>query len=255
MATYKTKGIILKRHHYNEADRILTVLTRKKGKIRAIAKGVRKPLSKLGCHLEPFYEVDFMLAEGRGMDTVTGAVVEKYFRNLHSDLMGMGRACKLGELINQLTDEHQEQTELFDLLSDCLGYLNDNSERQEVDSYFQVNALSLLGYRPELFSCVNCRQEVLPDVIYWSSQHGGVVCDNCHSGVEKWQVSADVVKALRLFTKHDITILSRLKLSDELRKEMERAVGEFVVYLNQKELVSDRFLQSIRGANVELARN
>ena len=84
--TYKSRGIVLRRTNLGEADRILTILTEKFGLIRVVAKGVRKTLSHLAGHLEPFCVAEFLIAEGRNLDIITGAEIQKCHLNLRSQL-------------------------------------------------------------------------------------------------------------------------------------------------------------------------
>lgn len=248
MAIYKTQAIILKRYNVNEADRILTVLTEKRGKIRAIARGVRKPLSKLGSHIEPFYLVHLMMAEGKSLDTVSDVEVREYFPKLREELTTMGRACRFGELIDCLTDEEEAQRPLFFLLANCLKFLDKQPDNPALDIFFQLNAMAQLGYRPELHQCVKCQGKIIPEEIAWDCGQGGVVCVSCPTGAEGRRVSADAVKILRLFLKNEISVLNRLEVTPELLSELQGIMTEYVTYLNQRELVSDRFLRSIGKA-------
>ncbi|MFA6492884.1 MAG: DNA repair protein RecO, partial [Patescibacteria group bacterium] len=95
---YKTRGIILKRTNLNEADRILTIFTENNGRIKAVAKGIRKTLSKLAGHLELFCLTDFVIAEGRNLDTITAAETQKCFINLRGDLESTNVAYYLAEI-------------------------------------------------------------------------------------------------------------------------------------------------------------
>lgn len=245
MSTYKTLGIVIKRRNINEADRLLTVLTEKHGKITVVAKGVRKPLSRLGSHLEPFHLVNLVLAEGRNMDTVTGAVVEHYNNSLHNDLNKVGRASRFSELIDVFTHDKEEHRKLFHLFNDCLTYL-DGAQRKGIDLYFFVNTLSILGYCPELYECVSCRREIKPETIGWNDEHGGVVCDECVKDGK--QVSSDAIKVLRLFLDKNVYVLEKIYLTDSLVKSIEELLSGFVSHINQKELKCDKFLRNIGGS-------
>lgn len=243
MSTYKTLGIIIKRRNINEADRLLTVMTEKQGKITVIAKGVRRTLSKLGSHLEPYNLVNFVLAEGRNFDTVTGAVVEKYYDGVGADLNRMTRAGRIAELIDNLTHEREEHKKLFWLLNSSLDYLNKTGNNL-VDLYFFVNALAELGYCPELYECASCREEIDPESIIWNHEHGGIVCGDCQISGET--IEAEVVKVLRLFLKKEPSVVEKLTISAELSAKVEAVLMGFIKYINQRDLNSEKFLQSVK---------
>src|SRR3990167_2736637 len=98
MPSYKTRGIIIKRSNFSEADRLVTIFSKDRGKIRAIAKGVRRPLSKLGGHIELFCLTNFVIAEGRNLDIISGAEIEKCFFDIRSGLDKTSTAFYLGEI-------------------------------------------------------------------------------------------------------------------------------------------------------------
>jgi len=103
----KTSGIVIKRMNYGEADRILTILTLDHGKIKAIAKGSRKILSKMGGSLEPFCLVNFIFHQGKSFYIVTSATVENYFEKIHTDINKTAKAFYIGELIDKFLEEEE----------------------------------------------------------------------------------------------------------------------------------------------------
>ena len=154
MGTYKTEGIVLKRSNYGEADRILTIYTKHYGKIKALAKGVRKVTSRKGGNLELFNHCVLFLAEGRNLDIVTEAQVVNSFSRLKKDLSKTAAAFYLVELVDQLTPDRQVSRQVFDLLVGALGELGANlpageARRPElggITQSFEVKLLRLLGF-------------------------------------------------------------------------------------------------------------
>lgn len=155
MASYKTEGVILKRLNYSEADRILTIYTRHYGKIRAIAKGVRKITSRKGGNLELFNHCVLFLAEGRNLDIVTEAQVINSFSRLGDDLERAAAAFYLVELVDQLTPDEQVNRQVFDLLVTALTHIQcmQDSEmplsQQNTHSMcaeFEIGLLKTLGF-------------------------------------------------------------------------------------------------------------
>jgi len=149
MSNYKTEGVILKRSNYGEADRILTIYTKHYGKIRAIAKGVRKITSRKGGNLELFNHCVLFLARGRNLDIVTEAQVVNSFSRLGDDLEKAAGAFYLVELIDQLTPDGQVNRQVFDLLIEGLAQISADANADECGkniNRFEVNLLRLLGF-------------------------------------------------------------------------------------------------------------
>ena len=149
MATYKTEGVILKRSNYGEADRILTIYTKQYGKIRAIAKGVRKITSRKGGNLELFNHCVLFLAEGRNLDIITEAQVINSFSRLSQDLQKTAAAFYIVELVDQLTPDRQANRQVFDLLIEGLAQISADAnadERGKSIERFEVSLLRLLGF-------------------------------------------------------------------------------------------------------------
>ena len=155
MPTYKTEGVILKRLNYGEADRILTIYTKYRGKIRAIAKGVRKITSRKGGNVELFNHCVLFLAEGRNLDIVTEAQVVNSFSRLSDDLEKTAAAFYLVELVDQLTPDGQVNRQVFNLLVGVLSELKTclparQGRRAEelgaITRSFEIELLKLLGF-------------------------------------------------------------------------------------------------------------
>ena len=124
MAIVKTKGIIIKRINLGEADKILTILTTDRGKIRVVARGVRRPEAKLGGFLELFRYNEYLLAEGRNLDVVTGASTIESFRQISLNLRKIGLAYYVAEIIDKLVEETQEADRVFELVYSVLKEIN-----------------------------------------------------------------------------------------------------------------------------------
>ena len=238
MATFKTKGIILKRTNLGEADRILTIYTKDFGKIKVVAKGIRKIKSKLAGSLELFCLDDLMIAEGRSLDIVAGAVTEKCFYNLRNDLKATHTAYYLSDVIDKMSDEEEPHREVFDLLDNLLEEIN-GENCDILMPFFEIKFLSEMGYKPELFSCVACKEKILNGENFFDFAEGGLVCKKC--GKNQRKISDKAVKLLRLFLKHDITYIKKIKVNREILKEITKIAQSYLKFNSQKEFKSARF--------------
>src|SRR5690349_18240594 len=121
---YRTEGIVLRRHDLGETDRILTLYTRDRCKVRAVAKGVRKPTSRKAGHVELFVRADMLLAEGRTLDVLTQVELIDPYLPLRDDLMRASYAAHLVELVDAFTEEADESRPMYQLLRDGLTWVS-----------------------------------------------------------------------------------------------------------------------------------
>lgn len=239
---YKTKGIILKRSNLGEADRILTIFTEKHGKIKAIAKGIRKTLSKLAGHLEPFCLVDLIIAEGRNLDIITDVQTIKCFFKLRSNLKSTNTAYYLAEIIDKMTAENEAHPPIFNLLEEVLENINGGLGDLSL-AYYEINFLTETGYKPELYYCLSCRSKISTGDNHFNFESGGIICKQCNSKAGGRKISDTAIKILRLFLQHKIPQIQKIKAHKDLIQEVSNVARDYLKYIHQKEFNSERFLQ------------
>jgi DNA repair protein RecO (recombination protein O) len=244
---YKTEAIVLKHINLKEADRILTLYTPNQGKISAVAKGVRRPRSKMGGHLELLTHCSMMLTRGRNMDTVNQVQTASSFRPLREDLWREGLALYAAELVTQFTAEHQENYQIYRLLLDTLNRLCDTKDGELILRFFEVNLLTHLGYKPELHQCINCKKPLEPTANYFSASGGGVLCPSCRSREQIARpISLNALKVLRLCQQGDYSKVSKVNVDDELSAEIEGILRQYIRYLLEREVKSVTWLDRLR---------
>lgn len=250
----RTEAVVLRRHDLGEADRIVTLYSGHYGKVRAVAKGVRRPTSKLGGHLELFTHVQVMLARGRNLDVITQVETLSSFLGLREDLWRAGHAYYVAELLDRMTEEHAENAALYRLLVTTLQRVATAQRPERAAQLFEVQALDLLGYRPELRRCVRCRGALQPDSIAFSAGDGGVLCESCRpSGPLARALSANALKVLRLYQDGDWETVNRLRLGDDLRSEVEQMLSDYVQYVAESQLKSITFVAALRRQGLATA--
>lgn len=235
---YKTKGIILKRTNLGEADRIVTIFTEKFGKIKVIAKGVRKTLSKMAGHLEPFCLTRLQIAEGRNLDVITSAEVEKCFFDIRSDLAKTNTCFYLAEIIDKMVEEGVAHPEIFELLDATLEHANELIEPLLI-SFFEINFLAEMGFRPELYECVKCQVKITAGENQFDFTRGGLVCGSCGSGRP---ISDDAIKLIRLSLDHKFSQIKKIKVTDKVIAEIKDLTNYYLKHIHQKDFKSERFL-------------
>ncbi|WP_460307993.1 DNA repair protein RecO [Actinocorallia aurea] len=180
MTIYRDEGIVLRTQKLGEADRIVTVLTRRTGKIRAVAKGVRKTRSKFGARLEPFTHVDLQLYEKRSLDLISQAeTIRPYGEPLVSDYPRYTAGVAMLEAADKLTAEEREPSlRQFLLLVGALRTLGDRShEARLVLDAFLLRSLSVAGWAPALDECARCGGRA--GIRGFSLPAGGALCLAC----------------------------------------------------------------------------
>ena len=180
MPLYRDEAVVLRTHKLGEADRIITLLTRQHGRVRAVAKGVRRTTSRWGARLEPFTHVDLQLAEGRNLDVVTQAeALDPFAARLGDDYDRYTAGTVMLETAERLvTEEKQPAVQQFLLLVGGLRAMSAGEHRpsQVLDSYL-LRSLSVAGYAPSFEHCARCGD---PGPHRWfSPAAGGVLCGVC----------------------------------------------------------------------------
>jgi DNA repair protein RecO (recombination protein O) len=236
-----------------EADRLTTIYTRNFGKLRLVAKGVRKPRSRKAGHLEPFTRVTLMMARGRELDLITQAEAIETFPHLRSDLMKLGHASYLVELLDRFTVEEGEgNLTLYNLLLNSLDRLASTSTRPSgVILYFELRLLELLGFRPELFRCVEGGEEIKPEDQAFSAHRGGVVCPQCsRSKHNVRRISLSALKLMRHFQRSSYDDAVSPRVGMDVQIEVEEIMQMYITYLLERRLNVPGFIRRIRGIEI-----
>lgn len=239
---------MLKHRDYGEADRLLTIYTRQKGKLTVIAKGVRKVRSRKGGHLEPFTHASLQLAAGRTWNLVSQAEAQDIFANLTADLETLGYASYVVELVDRFAYEEEENPQIFNLLKNTLTRLNAGDHTSHlVVRYFEVRLLDVLGFRPELQSCVVTGEQIQPENQYFSAALGGVVSPQAGKTLTgAVPVSVNALKYLRHFQRSSFAEAARANPGDQIYHELEILMQYYLTYILERGLNTPAFLRKVR---------
>lgn len=183
MALYRERGIVLRTIKLGEADRIITLATEGRGKVRAVAKGVRKTKSRFGARLEPLMHVSLQLYEGRELDTVTQVETIDAFRSVREDLDRLTQATALLEAVDHLVQEREENPKLLQMLLGALRTLEAGPAPLVIPAFFW-KLLAQEGFHPLLDQCASCGADD-SDVIAFDLDVGGVLCRSCARGAPR----------------------------------------------------------------------
>ncbi|HET6379962.1 MAG TPA: DNA repair protein RecO [candidate division Zixibacteria bacterium] len=246
---YKTEAIVLRSMDLGEADRVLTVLTPHHGKLKVIAKGVRRPRSRIGGGLEPFSDVHLVLAVGRTFDVVTQAALEDPHLGLRNDLHSTAAAWYLVELADRFCEGASDSRAAFLLLAQGLSALDaapSEVAREVVARWYELALLDAMGFRPELGRCLECGAEIGPQGNAYSAVAGGVLGPECATQATGARpVSPDALKVMRHLQRSALVDVLRLRLPVSVHREVERLLHATVSAVLERELRSRDFLEEV----------
>ena len=251
---YRTHAVVLRRRDFSDADRILTVFTPNYGKLELIAKGIRKTTSRKAGHLELFSHSTLMCAKGRTWDIVTEVAGVESYPNIRTDLDKISHANYIGELIDCFSENDDENQPLWELLIIALQELNELSPEQMLHErgrllqhWFELHLLSLAGFQPQLFQCLNCDEELEPVKNYMSLVEGGVVCANCGQGRRDLEpIDADVLKVLRFLQSRPWPTVRQVNIRPHILRQVDNLLYRYLLNILERQLKSVDFMRRLQ---------
>ena len=261
--SYAIEAIVLKRTDLGEADRILTIFTPHKGKFHAIAKGIRRPVSKKSGHLELLSHSQLQVALGRNLDIIIQAEVRENFLQLRYDLWHMTCGLYLAELVDRFIEDHTPHTEVYNLMLEMLRSIEADvlelQERKEKGTlivgqehvrtslllrYFEIHLLANTGYEPAFRTCAHCASELQPVENGFAASLGGALCPQC-SRFWTRSLSVNALKVLRLLQRTSWKEVPRLRLDASLLAELEMVMHSLIRFHLERDLKSWSFLEML----------
>ena len=265
MRTYSASTIVLKRIDLGEKDRILTLFTREHGKLSAVAKGCRRPGSKLGGASEPFTYSRMFLSTGRDLDVLTQAEIKESFPNVKSAVLSVAHGVYLLELVNSFIDQRQPNPDIFDTLLSAMYVLESGTDPEVTARYFEIQLLSILGYEPHVEACLRCGRQIgrsalrqaqdapsaqrdPKEKVSFSPALGGIICAECGNppsdAIPVPGAAASYVTALRRVEPHKV---KELTIPKGARRDLARMLKWHIRYRLEHDLKSVDFIDAISG--------
>ncbi len=254
--TYRAEAIVLKTLDLGEADRILTLLTRHFGKVKVVAKGIRRPTSRLAGYAEPLSHATYQLARGRELDVLTGAESRSTYRMLREDLDKIAAGWYIAEVADRSTAERSPSAPVFDLVETALRHLEAGHAPSLVCRWWDLHLLDRTGFRPELGACARCGGALREAVNAWSPYDGGAVCTTCvdRSLAGLPALSVRALKSLRYLLASDFAAAARLRIDDGLERELERHLRAFLHQVLDRDIASAHLIDELARLKSDLAR-
>lgn len=190
MNNYVTEAINLKSYNLNDADKIMVMYSKENGLIKGVAKGIKKPKSKLGARMDLLVANTLQILKGRSLDTIIQAQTVNHFRKTREDYDKLMLSSYISEVVMNFGEGSEAASkEIYELLYKALNRVSNSENKKDMliaVIKFQLKMLLIMGFCVELDSCLCCREQILDDDMFFSSSMGGVVCKECneHLGVK-----------------------------------------------------------------------
>ena len=254
MIILNTQGIVLKAVRYKENDVILTLFTRKLGKVSAIAKGAKRNKSSLLSSAQLFSYANYTLKRKGNMYTINQGDIIKSFYDISYDIEAFSYATYIIKLVDSSTCEYQTNNRLFILLAQTLYlYKQKNIDKKFITRAFELKFLDYIGFRPVVNRCSSCGNKSI-NLSTFNVYEGGLLCDLCSKTTEE-NIKLDVttIKLMEYILNNDILTCSKAKVSNYITYELEKVLKQYLnVYIeniNFKSLYLLRNVNKIKGAD------
>ncbi|MEM2991406.1 MAG: DNA repair protein RecO [Halobacteria archaeon] len=233
MAVQKTDAIVIGYYPLGEADRIVVFYTRDHGKVRAVAKGIRKLKSRLCGKLELLTHgvLVFFERANSQLHIVDSFDITESFQTLREDLLKMAYCSYIAELIGQIKPEGDPDPDTFDLIMNIMLMMKTSTDPEMLTRAFEIRLLTAEGLGPKLDSCAICSSGVDEKRIGFSVSAGGILCGKCsqlHPSV--YSVSKGTIELMKRMQRTPISFIPRLKISALNRQELKKTLPDFISF-------------------------
>ncbi|BEP29670.1 DNA repair protein RecO [Helicovermis profundi] len=245
---FNTLAIVIKKTKLSDTDIILTLFTKKAGKVTVISKGARNPKSKLSSASHPFIYGDFMLSMGSKWNRINSVEIEESFYKLREDLVRLAYASYIVELTSHVILENSPNIRLFNLLYEALSVLNNkNTDFELLKISYELKMMSIIGYKMNINSCVNCGKT---DNIKWyiSPIEGGLICEDCKRNFNELIYSGkNAHKVINFILTNDISTVLNTSINKRYIVLIGKILSLFIFHhLGHKKFKSLDFLNTIK---------
>ena len=183
MNNYVTEAINLKSYNLNDADKIIIMYSKDNGLIKGVAKGIKKPKSKLGARMDLLVANTLQLLKGRSMDTIIQAQTVNHFRKTRENIDKLTLSTYVSEVVMNFGEGSESASaEIYELLYKALNRIADSQEKKDMliaVIKFQLKILLIMGFCVELDTCLCCGERILEEDMFFSTQMGGTICSEC----------------------------------------------------------------------------
>jgi DNA repair protein RecO (recombination protein O) len=240
----KCEGIVIRTTDYSETNKIVTIYTREWGKVGVMARGAKKPNSRLAAVTQLFSYGYFLIQKGNGLGSLQQGEMISSMRTIREDIIHTAYASYVLELTDKCTEEKKPNPYLFELLMQTLNYMNEEYDLDILVHIYQMKMLNSLGLYPILNKCSVCGET--DGHFSFSIRENGFICHRC---LEKdpyhFKISAATLKLLRIFYYLDLSRLGDISVKTETKKELKKVIDAYYEEYSGLHLKSKRFLDQM----------
>jgi DNA repair protein RecO (recombination protein O) len=248
----KCEGIVIRTSDYGEANKVVTIYTREAGKIGLMARGAKKPSSRLASLTQLFTYGHFLVQKGSGMGTLQQGEVISSMRGIREDIFSTAYASYIVELTDKVTENDKANPFLFELLYQTLSFMNEGYDLEILTYIYELKMLSVLGLSPCLDQCSICQAK--DGVFGFSIREGGLICHRCfEKDPYHFKLTPAAVKLLRLFYYIDMKRLGSISVKEETKKQLKQVIDGYYEEYSGLYLKTKRFLNQIENLRQSLS--
>ncbi|MEH7108642.1 MULTISPECIES: DNA repair protein RecO [Bacillaceae] len=240
----KCEGIVIRTTDYGETNKIVTLFTREWGKIGVMARGAKKPNSRLSSISQMFTYGYFLIQRGTGLGGLQQGEIISSFRHIGEDIFLTAYASYVIELTDKCTEEKKANPFHFELLYQTLNYMNEGYDPDILMNIYEMKMMNLLGLYPVLNQCAVCGST--DGHFSFSIREGGFICHRC---LEKdpyhMKLLPSTVKLLRLFYYFDLSRLGNISVKEETKEELKKVISTYYEEYSGLHLKTKKFLDSM----------
>lgn len=247
---HKLEGIVIRTNDYGETNKVITLFTRESGKIGAMARGAKKPKSRLSAVTQLFTHGQFLVQQGSGLGTVQQGEILSSYRSLREDIVKTAHAAYIVELTDKLTEDKQSNPYLYELLNQTLNYMNEGIDIDVLTFLYEMKMLIVGGIQPQVNGCVSCG--AVEGSFRFSIREGGFLCSHCmHRDPTAIPMSTATARLLKLFYHFDLNRLGKISVKAETKQELKLILTEYYREYSGLYLKSKRFLEQLDSFKLE----
>ncbi|MGG4491822.1 DNA repair protein RecO [Metabacillus idriensis] len=247
----KCEGIVIRTNDYGETNKIVKIYTRELGKVGVMARGAKKPNSRLTSSTQLFTYGYFLFQKSSGLGGLQQGETISSMRGIREDIFLTAYASYAAELLDKSTEQNEPNPFLFELFSQTLQRLNEGIDPDVLLYIFEMKIVNVLGMYPQLDSCVNCGSK--DGTFHFSIRENGFICHRCfEADPYRLQISQATVKLLRLFYYFDLERLGRVTVKPETKAEIKMVIDSYYSEYSGIFLKSKKFLDQIESLKGKL---
>lgn len=238
----KIEGIVIRTTDYGETNKIVTIFSRELGKVSAMARGAKKPKSRLSSISQLLTHGHFLIQTGSGLGTLQQGEIISSMREIREDIFLTAYASFIVELTDKATEDKKHNPYLFEMLYQTLHYMSEGTDSEILALIYQTKMLPVLGLHPHFDTCAICHQEA--DFVAFSVREGGFLCKQ-HAQQDSYAIPVGeaVYKLLRLFYHFDLGRLGNVSVKEETKRQMSTVLNMYYdeycgIYLKSRRFLS-----------------